>query len=90
MTATPTTTSRTTGWLSSADCSIDDFAAVVERTTHLADYPHADAVERNVLIYGEKLRAAVGDTAGRSGGAGRADAGTDRRAGHRGVQAGLR
>lgn len=65
MTTTPATTSRTTGWLSAADCSIDDFAALVERTTHLADYPHADAVERNVLIYGEKLRAAVGDTAGR-------------------------
>jgi ectoine hydroxylase-related dioxygenase (phytanoyl-CoA dioxygenase family) len=60
------TTSLTTGWLSAADCSIDDFAAVVSQETHLADYPHADAVEQNVLTYGEKLRSAVGDTAGRT------------------------
>ena len=31
-----------------------------------SDYPHADAVERNVLIYGEKLRAAIGTTSGRT------------------------
>ena len=31
-----------------------------------SDYPYADAVERNVLIYGEKLRAAVGTAAGRT------------------------
>ena len=53
------TTSPTTGWLRAADCSIDDFTAVVEQQTRLADYPYADAVERDVLIYGEKLRAAV-------------------------------
>jgi ectoine hydroxylase-related dioxygenase (phytanoyl-CoA dioxygenase family) len=60
------TTSRTSGWLSAADCSLDDFAALVEQETHLSDYPHADAVERNVLIYGEKLRSAVGTTSGRT------------------------
>jgi ectoine hydroxylase-related dioxygenase (phytanoyl-CoA dioxygenase family) len=57
---------RTTGWLSAADCSIDEFAALVEQQTQLSDYPYADAVERNVLVYGEKLRAAVGTTAGRT------------------------
>ena len=60
------TASRTTGWLSAADCSIDDFAALVDQQTHLSDYPYADAVERNVLIYGEKLRAAIGITSGRT------------------------
>src|SRR3954453_20005922 len=60
---TTSTTSLTTGWLSAADCSIDDFAALVHQQTQLADYPHADAVERNVLIYGERLRAATGDLA---------------------------
>ena len=60
------TASRTTGWFSAADCSIDEFAALVDQQTHLADYPYADAVARNVLIYGEKLRAATGNTAGRA------------------------
>ncbi|MGA8994334.1 MAG: phytanoyl-CoA dioxygenase family protein [Nocardioidaceae bacterium] len=60
------TVPTTTGWLSSADCSIEDFAALVEQHTQLPDYPYADAVERNVLIYGEKLRAGIGTTAGRS------------------------
>ena len=63
---TTSTTFIRTGWLSAADCSVDDFAALVQQQTDLADYPHADAVEQNVLIYGEKLRAAVGDTAGRT------------------------
>ena len=59
------TASRTTGWFSAADCSIDDFAAIVEQETHLSDYPYADAVERKVLIYGEKLGAAIGSESGR-------------------------
>ena len=63
---TTSTTSRTTGWLSAADCSIDDFTGLVSQQTDLADYPYADAVERNVLIYGEKLRDAVGSTDGRT------------------------
>ena len=60
------TPSRTTGWLSSADCSIDDFAALVEQRTDPADYPFSDAVERDVLVYGDKLRAAVGTAPGRA------------------------
>ena len=57
---TASTATGTTGWLSAADCSIDDFADLVAQETHLSDYPYADTVERKVLIYGEKLRAAVG------------------------------
>ena len=63
---TISTASRTIGWLSTADCSLDDLKTLVGQRTDLADYPHADAVERNVLIYGDKLRAAVGSTAGRT------------------------
>ncbi len=63
---TALTASRATGWLSAADCSIDDFSALVDQQTHLSDYPYADAVERNVLTYGEKLRAAIGTTPGRA------------------------
>jgi len=63
---TTSTTSLTTGLLSEADCSIDDFAALVHQQTQLADYPHADAVESNVLIYRERLRAAAGDPAQRT------------------------
>jgi hypothetical protein len=46
---TASTASRTTGWLSAADCSIDDFAALVDQQTHLSDYPYADAVERSCV-----------------------------------------
>ncbi len=60
------TASRTTGWLSEADCSTEDFAALVEQQTDASDYPYADAVDRNVLVYGERLRATVGTTAGRA------------------------
>ena len=63
---TTSTTSHTTGWLSPAHCSMDDFRALVGQQTDLADYPHADAVERNVLIYGEKLRDAAGTPDGRT------------------------
>ncbi|MET0866125.1 MAG: phytanoyl-CoA dioxygenase family protein [Nakamurella sp.] len=43
-------------WLSREDCDIDEFRAIVEVPTDLADYPHADSVDRNVLIYGSALR----------------------------------
>jgi ectoine hydroxylase-related dioxygenase (phytanoyl-CoA dioxygenase family) len=38
-------------WLTEAACDLEDFRAAVERTTTLADYPHAAGVEKNVLIY---------------------------------------
>ncbi|GHE08510.1 hypothetical protein GCM10010339_57450 [Streptomyces alanosinicus] len=46
-------------WLSEQDCDLDAFRALIERTTHLADYPHAASVAENVLVYeAERLRAA--------------------------------
>ena len=38
-------------WYTEAACDIDDFAAMISRTAELADYPHARAVEKNVVIY---------------------------------------
>src|SRR5690242_11520661 len=32
-------------------CRLDDFRVVVERTTSLDDYPRAESVDRNVLVY---------------------------------------
>jgi ectoine hydroxylase-related dioxygenase (phytanoyl-CoA dioxygenase family) len=55
MTASPA--ARTTpGWFTADDCRLEDFRAVVETATDLADYPYADEVRENVLVYGARLR----------------------------------
>ena len=52
--------------LTPADVRLDDFVALVEQTTDLAAYPHADRVEQGVLVYdSERLRAASATDAGR-------------------------
>ncbi|MBY3109006.1 phytanoyl-CoA dioxygenase [Rhizobium laguerreae] len=38
-------------WLSEDACDLDGFRTLAEKTTALADYPSASAVEKNVLIY---------------------------------------
>jgi ectoine hydroxylase-related dioxygenase (phytanoyl-CoA dioxygenase family) len=43
------------GWFGEQDCRLDDFRALVEQRTDPADFPLADAVEQNVLVYGEAL-----------------------------------
>ncbi|MDO0938397.1 phytanoyl-CoA dioxygenase family protein [Streptomyces sp. DG2A-72] len=46
-----------TSWPAEQDCDLDAFRALVERTTEAADYRHAAAVERNVLVYdSDRLR----------------------------------
>ena len=55
----------TRGWFTPGDCRLDDFRAVVEQTTDLAEFPLADAVESNVLIYGQKLAERAATEAGR-------------------------
>ncbi|MGJ5751740.1 ectoine hydroxylase-related dioxygenase (phytanoyl-CoA dioxygenase family) [Streptomyces puniciscabiei] len=46
-------------WLSEQGCDLAAFRALIDRTTRLADYPHAASVAENVLVYeGERLRAA--------------------------------
>jgi ectoine hydroxylase-related dioxygenase (phytanoyl-CoA dioxygenase family) len=47
------------GWLTGADCRLDEFRAVVEETTRIEDYPTADSVERGVLVYGGQVTDAL-------------------------------
>jgi ectoine hydroxylase-related dioxygenase (phytanoyl-CoA dioxygenase family) len=54
-----------TGWYLPSDCDLDDFRTVVEQATELADYPYADEVVENVVVYGERMRAAADEAAGR-------------------------
>ncbi|OJF93427.1 phytanoyl-CoA dioxygenase family protein [Pararhizobium antarcticum] len=49
-------------WLTEAACDIEDFRALVERNTQLGDYPHAMAVEKNVLLYDGKAVMAAAET----------------------------
>ncbi len=61
MTTTPTATHPTpagapvatapAGWLSREDCHLADLLAVLEDRTAVEDYPHADHVEQDVLVY---------------------------------------
>ena len=49
-------------WLTKSQCDIEEFRALVERTTKLSDYPFAAAVESNVLVYdGDAVREAIKD-----------------------------
>ena len=61
---TPAAT-RTAGWFSTDDCRLDDFRAVVETTTELADCPGADEVRQGVPVYGARLRDHVATPEGR-------------------------
>ncbi|MGY1593443.1 phytanoyl-CoA dioxygenase family protein [Geodermatophilus sp. SYSU D00708] len=64
MTAVPTV-APTPGWYTAADCRLEDFRAAVETTTDPAEYPHADEVRENVLVYGPGLRDSVATPEGR-------------------------
>ena len=48
------------GWLRADDCDLDDFIAIVEQPTSLADYPHAATVDSGVLIYDSATLLAAG------------------------------
>ncbi|MGY1763221.1 phytanoyl-CoA dioxygenase family protein [Geodermatophilus sp. SYSU D00779] len=63
--AAPATARTAPGWFTAEDCRLEDFRAVVETTTDLADYPHADEVRENVLVYGSRLRDSVTTPEGR-------------------------
>jgi ectoine hydroxylase-related dioxygenase (phytanoyl-CoA dioxygenase family) len=58
-------TTVTHGWFTPGDCRLDDFRDVVEQTTDLADYPTAESVQSNVLIYGPKLSEQAATATGR-------------------------
>ena len=53
------------GWFTTEECRLEDFRAVVETTTDLADYPYADEVRENVLVYGARLRNHIATSEGR-------------------------
>jgi ectoine hydroxylase-related dioxygenase (phytanoyl-CoA dioxygenase family) len=59
------TTRTTTGWFTADDCRLEDFRAIVETITDPADYPYADEVRDNVLVYGARLRNHIATPAGR-------------------------
>ena len=60
MTAAPTTRTTHPARYTEADCRVQDFAALVDQNTELTDYPYADRVEHNVLVYAaEAVREAV-------------------------------
>jgi ectoine hydroxylase-related dioxygenase (phytanoyl-CoA dioxygenase family) len=49
-------------WLTKDQCDIEDFRAIVERTTGPADYPFASRIEKNIPIYdGDAVRKAAAD-----------------------------
>ncbi len=53
-------------WLTEDACDLGDFRKLAEKTTALADYPTAEAVERNILIYDSgKVLAAIANPEGR-------------------------
>lgn len=56
---------RTPGWFTADDVRLTDFRAVVETTTDLDDYPHADEVREGVLVYGARVRQQVTSPEGR-------------------------
>ncbi|MEV7395136.1 phytanoyl-CoA dioxygenase family protein [Streptomyces sp. NPDC091215] len=58
------TTGRT--WLTEADCDLDTFRSLVEEETDTADYPSAEGVQQNVLLYdSDRLRALAATADGR-------------------------
>jgi ectoine hydroxylase-related dioxygenase (phytanoyl-CoA dioxygenase family) len=49
-------------WLTKEQCDIEDFRALVERTTDPADYPLASVIEKNIPIYdGDAVRKSAAD-----------------------------
>lgn len=55
-------------WLAEADVRLEDLLEVIGATTELADYPLADRVEQNVLVYdSERLRSEAATPEGRAG-----------------------
>ena len=57
--APPRTPQPADGLYSPASCSVEEFARLVETSTDAADYPWADDVIQNVLIYGQRIQPAL-------------------------------
>ncbi|SEQ04103.1 phytanoyl-CoA dioxygenase family protein [Microlunatus flavus] len=66
VTARRTTTAGTPARFTEADCRLDDFVALLDQRTDVADYPHAAEVVQDVLVYdAATLRRVAVDDAGR-------------------------
>jgi ectoine hydroxylase-related dioxygenase (phytanoyl-CoA dioxygenase family) len=48
-------------WYTRETCRLEDLRALVERSTDPAEYPFAERVEQNVLVYGPSLAEHAGD-----------------------------
>ncbi len=61
--ATPLRTigARQSPWLGDSDVDLEEFRNQVERDTDRADYPHAEDVRGNVLVYSTSVTARVSD-----------------------------
>jgi hypothetical protein len=50
------------GYLYESDCRLADFIEIVEQPTQLSDYPFAESINHNVVIYdGDRIRAECSD-----------------------------
>ena len=59
--------SATKRWMSIEDCDLNAFKTLVERDANLGDYPHASAIEKNIVIYdAQRLEAATATPEGRT------------------------
>jgi ectoine hydroxylase-related dioxygenase (phytanoyl-CoA dioxygenase family) len=47
----PVTARTNRVWYTEAACDIEEFAALINQTAELSDYPHAKSIEKNVVIY---------------------------------------
>ena len=47
------------GYFTEEDCRLEDLVALAQTRTDLADYPHASAIEQNVLVYDAPALAGV-------------------------------
>ncbi len=53
------------GWFDAERCTVEDLARAVDRHTVLADYPSAEAVEQDVLVYDDRARKEAATEEGR-------------------------
>jgi ectoine hydroxylase-related dioxygenase (phytanoyl-CoA dioxygenase family) len=66
-TALSSATAGTRVWLTQACCHLQDLVPIVGQTTELREYPGADSVSQNVLVYeGDRLRGRITTSEGRS------------------------
>lgn len=66
MTITQSSGPAASGRYRAEDCNLEDFKQIVSTQTRVTDYPYADAVEQNVLVYGPRLHSYLAHPAERA------------------------